>query len=213
MNTAFVQLTLDELVTGTEIPPQGGIQATIEPCPCGVLSEAAAAGISTEIPPEISARLESLTAGEQRYLLGPIVYHLGGWDAGDILPKFIPQARLELVLSGEKNLATLEEALAYLASASLCFPLSSEDAQVMFWLSQEVWAKHKLIRDDQPIWEMLGHDKPFVLTPYLENEVLNSLRRKLRAAVVRHSTARPAKKRQGGIRHGGNQIEPPDLGN
>ena len=206
MNTAFVQLSLDELVACAEIPPQGGIQATIEP-------EAAAAGISTDIPPEISARLKSLTADEQRYLLGPIVYHPGGWDAGDILPKFIPQARLELVLSGEKNLATLEEALAYLASASLCFPLSSEDAQVMFWLTQEVWAKYKLIRDDQPVWEMLGRDRPFVLTPYLENEVLNSLRRKLRAAVVRHSTVRPAKKRQGGIRNGGHQIEPPDLGN
>jgi hypothetical protein len=207
MNTAFVQLSLDELVAGAEIPPQSGIQASIQP------SEATTAGISTEIPPEIAARLESLTAGEQRYLLGPIVYHPGGWDAGDILPKFIPQARLELVLSGEKNLATLEEALAYLASASLCFPLSSEDAQVMFWLTQEVWARHKLIREDQPVWEMLGHDRPFALTPYLENEVLNSLRRKLRAAVVRHSTTLLPKKRNGGIRHGGNQIEPPDLGN
>jgi len=212
MNTAFVQLSLDELVACAEISPQDGIQATIEPCPCGVLSEAAAAGIFTEIPPEISARLESLTAGEQRYLLGPIIYHPGGWDAGDILPKFIPQARLELVLSGEKDLATLEEALAYLASASLCFPLSSEDAQVMFWLTQEVWARHKLIREDQPVWAMLGHDRPFVLTLYLENEVLNSLRRKIRTAVVSHSTAMPEKKRQGGIRHGGNQIKPPDLG-
>jgi hypothetical protein len=207
MNTAFVQLSLDELVAGAEIPPQSGIQASIQP------SEATTAGISTEIPPEIAARLESLTAGEQRYLLGPIVYHPGGWDAGDILPKFIPQARLELVLSGEKNLATLEEALAYLASASLCFPLSREDAEVMFWLTQEVWARHKLIRDDQPVWEMLGRDRPFVLTPYLENEVLNSLRRKLRAAVVRNSKAQPAKKRQGGIRNGGHQIEPPALGN
>jgi hypothetical protein len=207
MNTAFVQLSLDELVAGAEIPPQSGIQASIQP------SEATTAGISTEIPPEIAARLESLTAGEQRYLLGPIVYHPGGWDAGDILPKFIPQARLELVLSGEKNLATLEEALAYLASASLCFPLSSEDAQVMFWLTQEVWAKYKLIRDDQPVWEMLGRDRPFVLTPYLENEVLNSLRRKLRTAVVRNSKAQPAKKRQGGIRNGGHQIEPSALGN
>ena len=188
MNTAFVQLSLDELVACAEIPPQSRIQASIQPF------EATAAGISTEIPPEIAARLESLTAGEQRYLLGPIVYHPGGWDAGDILPKFIPQARLELVLSGEKNLATLEEALAYLASASLCFPLSSEDAQVMFWLTQEVWARHKLIREDQPVWAMLGHDSPFVLTPYIENEVLNSLRRKIRTAVVRHSTGRPAKK-------------------
>jgi hypothetical protein len=205
MNTAFVQLSLDELVTGAEILPQDGIQVPIQP----PKSE----GLFTEVSPEIAARLESLTTGEQRYLLGPIVYHPGGWDAGDILPKFIPQARLELVLSGEKNLATLEEALAYLASASLCFPLSREDAEVMFWLTQEVWAKHKLIREDQPVWEMLGHDRPFVLTPYLENEVLNSLRRKIRTAVIRHSTVRPAKKRPGGISNGGNQIKSSALGN
>ena len=207
MDTAFVQLSMDELVACAEIPPQGGFQASIQP------PRAVAAGISTEISTEIAARLESLTAGEQRYLLGPIVYHPGGWDAGDILPKFIPQARLELVLSGEKDLATLEEALAYLASASLCFPLSREDAEVMFWLTQEVWARHKLIRDDQPVWAMLGHDRPFVLTNYLENEVLNSLRCKLRAAVVRNSKTQPAKKLQGGIRHGGNQIKPSALGN
>ena len=200
MDTAFVQLTLDELMAGAGITPQGGIQTPIQ------TSDA-------EIPPEIVARLEHLTADEVRYLLGPVVYHPGGWDAGEILPKFIPQARLELVLSGEKDLATLEEALAYLASASLCFPLSSDDAQIMFWLTQEVWGKHKLIRDDQPVWEMLGHNGPFALSPYLEHEVLNSLRRKIRTAVVRHSTARPAKKRQGGIRNGGNSIKSSNLGN
>ena len=187
MDTAFIQLTLDELMAGAGITPQCGIQAPIQ------TSDA-------EIPAEIVARLEHLTADEVRYLLGPVVYHPGGWDAGQILPKYIPQARLELVLSGEKDLATLEEALAYLASASLCFPLSSDDAEVMFWLTQEVWGKHKLICDDQPVWEMLGHDKPFVLTPFLEHEVLNSLRRKIRSSVVRHSTARLAKKRHRGFR-------------
>jgi len=82
----------------------------------------------------------------------------------------------------------------------------------MFWLTQEVWSKHKLIRDDQPVWEMLGHEKPFV-SPPTRNEVLNSLRRKIRTAVIRHSTVRPAKKRPGGIRNGRHQIELPDLGN
>ena len=57
----------------------------------------------------------------------------------------------------------------------------------MFWLTQTVWEKHSLIRDDQKIWEMLCHAGPFILTPYLETEVLNSLRRKIRAAVIRHS--------------------------
>jgi hypothetical protein len=179
MDTALVQLALNELMTGAEITPQG---------------------VFAEIPLEIAARLAKLTADEVRYLLGPVVYHPGGWDAGQILPKYIPHARLELVLSGEKSLATLEEALAYLASASLCFPLHGDDAEVMFWLTQEVWEKHKLIRGDQPVWEMLGHDRPFVLSPYLENEVLNSLRRKIRSSVVRHSMAQPAKKRQGCIR-------------
>ncbi len=191
---APAQLTLDELLAGAEITPQGGIQVPVQTSPTE--------GVFAELPPEIVARLESLSAGEIRYLLGPIVYHPGGWDAGTTLPKYIPQARLELVLSGEKDLATLEEALAYLSSASLCAPLHGENVEVMFWLTQEVWAKHKLIRDDQPVWEMLGHDGPFVLSPYLENEVLNSLRRKIRSSVVRHSTARPAKKRPGGIRNG-----------
>ena len=194
MDTAFVQLTLEELMTEAEITPQGVVQAPIQ--------TPEVEGIFAEFPPEIVARLEHLTANEVRYLLGPVVYHPGGWDAGQILPKYIPQARLELVLSGEKSLATLEEALAYLASASLCAPLHSDDAEVMFWLTQEVWGKHKLIRDDQPVWEMLGHEGPFALTPYLEQEVLNSLRRKIRSSVVRHSTAQPVKKRHGGIRNG-----------
>jgi hypothetical protein len=144
-----------------------------------------------------------LSADEKRYLTGPIVYHPGGWDAGPILPTLIPQARLELVLSGEKNLATLEDALAYLSSASHVAPLHNEDAEIMFWLTQTVWEKQNLIRGDQPIWEMLGHDKPFALTPYLENEVLNSLRRKIRASVVRHAKART--KRLGGIPNGNNK--------
>jgi len=192
MDTAVVQLSLDELMTGAEITPQGSIQAPIQ--------TSDAESIFAEIPPEIVARLENLAADEVRYLLGPVVYHPGWLDAGQILPKYIPQARLELVLSGEKSLATLEEALTYLASASLCFPLHGDDAEVMFWLIQEVWGKHKLIGDDQPVWEMLGHEGPFTLTHYLEHEVLNSLRRNIRSSVVRHSTVWPAKKRHGGFR-------------
>jgi len=164
---APAQLSLDELLAQTSTPPNFPTEKQLE-------------AATQEI-------LDRLTADEQRYLLGPIVYHPGGWDAGPILPRLIPQARIELVLSGEKDLATLEEALAYLSSASNIAPLHSEDAEVMFWLTQTVWEKHKLIRDDQPIWEMLGHDGPFALTPYLETEVLNSLRRKIRSAVVKHA--------------------------
>jgi hypothetical protein len=175
MDLSIVQLTLDQLLEASPAP----IEAPVEPSAAELLAEMRAA----------LKFLDGLAADERYYLRGPIVYHPGS-DAGPLLPKYIPQARLDLVLSGEKELATLEEALAYLSSASLCFPLSSEDAEVMFWLTQEVWEKHKLTRGDQKIWEMLGRDEPFTLTPYQEKEVLNSLRRKIRAAVVRHSKKR-----------------------
>jgi hypothetical protein len=134
-----------------------------------------------------------LTADEKSYLTGPIIYHTGGWDAGPILPTLIPQARLDLILSSEKDLATFEEALAYLSSASHIAPLQNEDAEVMFWLTQTVWEKHNLIRGNQKFWEMLGHDRPFELTPYLEKEVLNPLRRRIRAAVIKHQKRRIVK--------------------
>ncbi len=177
MTLPVVQLTLDQLLESPAAPT----------VPVEAPSESA-----IEVFAELKSAqefLESLTADERYYLRGPIIYHPGS-DAGQLLPKYIPQARLDLILSGEKELATLEEALAYLSSASLCFPLSSDDAEVMFWLTQEVWEKHNLVHGDQKIWEILGHKEPFTLTPFLEKEVLNRLRREIRAAVVRHSKKR-----------------------
>jgi hypothetical protein len=179
MDSTVLQLTLDGLLK----------DAVTVPLPSATAEQACRAATQEF--------LESLTADEQRYLQGPIVYHPGGWDAGEIIPKLIPQARLELILAGEKEMATLEETLAYLASASLCFPLQREDAEIMLWLTQDVLGKHKLVHGDQPIWEMLGRTEPFALTPYIEHEVLNSLRRKIRRAVVRHSTVRPVRKPKG----------------
>lgn len=169
MTTPTVQLTLDDLLAGIKNPAPG----------------------PHVVPPEVAARLERLHRDEIRYLHGPVVYHPGWWDAGNILPGYIPQARLDLVLAGEKDLSTLEEALAYLASASLCFPLHRDDAEVMFWLTQTVWEKNNLTSGNQSVWEMLGRDGPFTLTPYLEGEVLNPLRRKIRSAVVRSAKKAP----------------------
>jgi hypothetical protein len=131
--------------------------------------------------------LSHLRKDDLRYLLGPIVYHAGGWDAGPLLPKLIPTARLELLLTGERDLATLEETLAYLSSASYVAPLLREDAELMFWLTQEVMPKCRPL--DQPIWEMLGERRPFEMSDYLRQQHLDPLRRKLRAAVVRNSRA------------------------
>ncbi len=169
MTAPTVQLTLDDLLAGSRDPLPGQVP----------------------IPPEVLARLEHLHANELRYLQGPIVYHPGGWDAGEILPRYIPLARLDLVLAGEKDLATLEEALAYLASASLCFPLHGELAEVLLWLTQTVWEKHNLTQGNQTVWGMLGRDGPFTLTPYLEREVLDPLRRKIRTEVIRSAKKAP----------------------
>ncbi len=171
MTLPIVQLTLDQLLDSPTEPAEAPVESAAE-----VFADLKA----------VQEFLESLTADERHYLRGPIIYHPGS-DAGPLLPKFIPQARLDLVLSGEKELATLEEALAYLSSASLCFPLSSEDAEVMFWLTQEVWEKYELTRENQKIWEMLGRQEPFTLTPHLEKEVLGRLRRDIRSAVVLHA--------------------------
>ena len=125
-----------------------------------------------------------LGVNDIRYLSGPIVQHPGGWGVG-ILRKLIPSARLKLVLSGEKSLSTLEEALGYYSTASLCGPLYRDDAEVMFWLSQEVLEGCGVA---ESVHEMLGFPKRIELTDYQREYTLNPLRRKIRASVVKNAT-------------------------
>ena len=124
-----------------------------------------------------------LGVNDIRYLCGPIVQHPGGWGVG-ILRKLIPAARLKLVLSGEKSLCTLEEALGYYSTASLCGPLYSDDAEVMFWLSQEVLESCGVA---ESVHEILGFSKRIKLTDYQRDYTLNTLRRKIRASVVKNA--------------------------
>jgi hypothetical protein len=125
-----------------------------------------------------------LGVNDIRYLSGPIVQHPGGWGVG-ILRKLIPSARLKLVLSGEKSLSTLEEALGYYSTASLCGPLYRDDAEVMFWLSQEVLEGCGAA---ESVHEILGFLKRIELTDYQREYTLNPLRRKIRASVVKNAT-------------------------
>ena len=124
-----------------------------------------------------------LGVNDIRYLSGPIVQHPGGWGIG-ILQKLIPTARLKLVLSGEKSLSTLEEALGYYSTASLCGPLYQDDADVMFWLSQEVLEGCGAA---ESIHEILGFSKQIDLTDYQRDYTLNPLRRKIRTSVVKNA--------------------------
>jgi hypothetical protein len=130
-----------------------------------------------------SPQAYGLGVNDIRYLSGPIVQHPGGWGIG-ILRKLIPSARLKLVLSGEKSLCTLEEALGYYSTASLCGPLYRDDADVMFWLSQEVLESCGAA---ESVHEILGFPKRVELMDYQREYTLNPLRRKIRASVVKNA--------------------------
>ena len=119
-----------------------------------------------------------------RYLHGPIVLYRAGWDFPTMLRKLVPTARLELVLSGEKNLCTFEEALGYLSTLSLAGPLDHEIAEIFFWLSQEVLSKHKIADD---VYSMLGFKKPVTLSDYQERHLLHQLRADIRRSVVKNA--------------------------
>ena len=77
-----------------------------------------------------------LTAAARRYLNGPLVVGSHSW--GDMIPAWlrdaIQVARLGLVMASETELASEEEAVAYLMAASLEAPLAHEWAERYFWL-------------------------------------------------------------------------------
>ncbi len=131
-----------------------------------------------------------LGVNDVRYLTGPIVQFTAGWNFPSMLRKFVPAARLALVLSGEKNLCTLEEALGYLSTLSLAGPLNREYAEVMFWLSQEVLSKHGVADD---VYKMLGFSKPVELSDYQKTHILNRLRADIRRSVVKGAKGRMKK--------------------
>lgn len=130
------------------------------------------------------------TAEEQHYLSGPLVLHrTSGWEAPARLRAVIPEARLALVMSGEHELATDEEALAYLSTASLCAPLSHDWAEIFFYLAQAVLPRWGLATTDEPVWQAIGCQAPITLSNDQHHE-LRHLRRRLRVAVVKHARAK-----------------------
>lgn len=127
-----------------------------------------------------------LGINDLRYLQGPVI-STAGWDFPDMVRGWVPKARVELLLSGEKELATLEEAMGYLSAHSLGGPPSSDIAQIYFWLGQELLPKYGV---HDRLWETLGFDKPIQLSDYQKQYVLNDLRRDIRQSVVKHAKAR-----------------------
>ena len=135
-------------------------------------------------PKDFGLRLDDL-----RYLDGPLVLHPGGWDIG-ILRAMIPPARIAQVQmrdAPEYELCSLVEALAYFSTMSMVGPLTSEYADIMFWLCQEILDSPTR---PQRIYEMLGFSKPVRLSDYQRKYILNDLRRDIRQSVIKHARAK-----------------------
>jgi hypothetical protein len=133
-----------------------------------------------------------LTAGQRRYLVGPIVQYPGGWGLPDWLRDTIVQARLAQVYAelhaGVEALATEEEALAYYTTASAAVPLHADAATIFFWLFCRI-VPHFLPHTRQELAEMLaeGTPVPYDLPLHLEHE-LTDLRRNIRRSVEKHAS-------------------------
>ena len=127
-----------------------------------------------------------LGVNDVRYLQGPVI-STAGWPFPKMVRGWVKKARIELLLSGEKELATLEEALGYLSAHSLGGPPVSEIARIYFWLGQELFPKYGV---HDRFWEILGFTKPIEITDYQKRYLLNDLRRDIRRAVVKHAKTR-----------------------
>ena len=165
-----------------------GLQLALWSSPAPPTAPPAEAVVETELAAMLAEAVSTLSAEDRRYLRGPVVFNTGGDPGPDWLRQAIPMARLRhlrTASSEERGLATLEEALAVIASASLAFPLAEDDATLFFWLGQEICPQYGLARDE-PVWKSLGHKEPLTLSPYLQAH-LRDLRAKIRAAVIKHA--------------------------
>ncbi len=143
------------------------------------------------------------TAGDRRYLAGPLIVGDPAW--GDDTPAWLQAAvriaRLRLVLAGEHEHASEEEAVAYLMAASLAAPLHADWAALYFWGAARVLARWRKIGGEEDFWQMIEAATPQrTLRPDQEDDLRRLLRdtphcahavgASVRRGVERH--ARPA---------------------
>jgi len=128
------------------------------------------------------------TAGDRRYLAGPLIVGDPAWGADTPvwLSNAVQIARLGLLLAGEHEQASEEEAVAYLLAASLAAPLHHDWAEIYFWLAARVLVRWGKIGQEQDFWQMLGEAVPRrTLRPDQEDD-LRRLLRDIRRSVERH---------------------------
>jgi hypothetical protein len=127
-----------------------------------------------------------LHADDLRYLAGPLIVFDPAWgeDTPAWLLEAVRPARLGLLLAGEKELASEEEAVIYLMSASLAQPLDHDWCQVFLHLAGRVLVRFGHAQTEADFWDMLG-EEVLRTHPACEDERLRRLRSWLRRQVTR----------------------------
>jgi hypothetical protein len=128
----------------------------------------------------------SLTAGQRRYLTAPVVLAKDGGDIPAWLRKAVSRGRVETVIEevragAEGDMASMEEALAYLYTASLSAPLSTEAARGFFALFAEVVPRYNPAETRQSMLERLA---PYHEDLSVDVDVVRQLRRDIRNTML-----------------------------
>ncbi len=97
-----------------------------------------------------------------RYVTGPLIVFEPSWgaDVPDWLRVTIRPARLGLVLAGERECASEEEAVIYLMTAGLAQPLTHDWAEAYLWLGAQVLARWSRLPDAIGFWTAVGMEAP-----------------------------------------------------
>ena len=94
-----------------------------------------------------------------------------------------------LVLAGEHEYASEEEAVAYLMAASLAAPLHHDWAALYFWLAARVLTCWSKVGQEEDFWRMIDAAAPQRTLRADQEDDLHRLLRDIRRGVERH--ARP----------------------
>ena len=129
------------------------------------------------------------TAGDRRYLVGPLIVGDPAWgrDTPAWLSKAVQVARLGLVLAGEHEHASEEEAVAYLMAASLAAPLHHDWAALYFWVAARVLTRWSKIGQEEDLWQMIEAAAPQRTLRRDQEDDLHRLLCDIRRSVERHA--------------------------
>lgn len=121
-------------------------------------------------------------------MVGPLIVGDPAWGSATPawLQAAVRSARLGLVLAGEHDQASEEEAIAYLMVASLAAPLSHDWAEIYFWLAARVLTRWGQVQE-YDFWAMLGDTVPRRALRPDQLADLSRLLHDIRRSVERHA--------------------------